>query len=156
MPPGKVGELIIRGPQVMKGYLNRPDENEITLRNGWLHTGDLATMDEDGYFRIVDRKKETIIYKGYTIAPGEVESVLYRHFAVKECAVVGMSDPMAGEIPKAFVVLKEGCNTSAEEIMEFCKEKVAPYKRVRAVEFIDEIPKTGVGKVLRRVLRDRQ
>jgi long-chain acyl-CoA synthetase len=156
MPPGKVGELIIRGPQVMKGYLNRPDENEITLRNGWLHTGDLATMDEEGYFRIVDRKKETIIYKGYTIAPGEVESVLYRHFAVKECAVVGMSDPMAGEIPKAFVVLNEGCDASAEEIMEFCKEKVAPYKRVRAVEFIDEIPKTSVGKVLRRLLRDRQ
>ncbi|MEJ2740705.1 MAG: AMP-binding protein [Dehalococcoidia bacterium] len=156
MPPGKVGELIVRGPQVMKGYLNRPDENETTLRAGWLHTGDLATMDEDGYFRIVDRKKETIIYKGYTIAPGEVESVLYRHSAVKECAVVGLSDPMAGEIPKAFVVLNEGCSTSAEEIMEFCKEKVAPYKRVRAVEFIDEIPKTSVGKVLRRLLRDRQ
>jgi long-chain acyl-CoA synthetase len=156
VPPGKVGELIIRGPQVMKGYLNRPEENERTLRNGWLHTGDLATMDKDGYFRIVDRKKETIIYKGYTIAPGEVESVLYRHFAVKECAVVGMPDPMAGEIPKAFVVLNEDCNISAEEIMEFCKQKVAPYKRVRAVEFIDEIPKSSVGKVLRRLLRDGQ
>ena len=110
-------------------------------------------MDKDGYFRIMDRKKETIIYKGYTIAPGEVEAVLYRHFAVKECAVVGMQDPMAGEIPKAFVVLNEGCTTSAEEIMEFCKQKVAPYKRVRAVEFIDEIPKSNVGKVLRRLLR---
>jgi long-chain acyl-CoA synthetase len=156
MPPGKVGELIIRGPQVMKGYLNRPEENENTLRNGWLHTGDLATMDKDGYFRILDRKKETIIYKGYTIAPGEVESVLYRHFAVKECAVVGMQDPMVGEIPKAFVVLNEGCTASAEEIMEFCKQKIAPYKRVRVVEFIDEIPKSKVGKVLRRLLRDRQ
>lgn len=156
MPPGKTGELIIRGPQVMKGYLKRPDENIAALRNGWLYTGDLATMNEDGYFRIVDRKKEIIKYKGYTIAPGEVESVLYQHHAIKECAVVGRPDPALGEVPKAFVVLLEGYNATAEELIEFCKQRISPYKRIREVEFIDEIPKSKVGKVLRRLLRDKQ
>jgi long-chain acyl-CoA synthetase len=156
MPPEQVGELIIRGPQVMKGYLKRPEENAKTLRNGWLYTGDLALMNRDGYFRIVDRKKEIIKYKGYTIAPGEVESVLYQHYAVKECAVVGKQDISSGEIPKAFIVLNEGYTTPAEEFIDFCKQRIAPYKRIREVEFIDEIPKTKVGKVLRRLLRDRQ
>jgi long-chain acyl-CoA synthetase len=155
MPLGKTGELIIRGPQVMKGYLKRPDENIAALRDGWLYTGDLATMSEDGYFRIIDRKKEIIKYKGYTIAPGEVESVLYQHNAIKECAVVGRPDPAFGEIPKAFVVLLEGYDASAEEIIEFCKQRISPYKRIREVEFVDEIPKSKVGKVLRRLLRDR-
>ncbi len=155
LPPGEIGELIIRGPQVMKGYLNRPEENEITLREGWLYTGDLAKMDEEGYFYIVDRKKEIIKYKGYTIAPAEVEAALYEHPAVKECAVVGEPDDITGELPKAYVVLKPGCSTGKEELIEFCKERLSPYKRVRLVEFIDEIPKTQVGKILRRVLRDR-
>jgi long-chain acyl-CoA synthetase len=156
MPPGKAGELIIRGPQVMKGYLKRPDENKTALRDGWLYTGDLATMDRDGFFRIVDRKKEIIKYKGYTIAPGEVESVLYQHYAIKECAVIGRPDPALGEIPKAYVVLLEGCETTADEIIDFCKQRISPYKRIREVEFIDEIPKSRVGKILRRLLRDRQ
>jgi len=156
LPPGEVGELVIRGPQVMKGYLNRPEETREALRNGWLYTGDLGVMDEEGYFSIVDRKKETIKYKGYTIAPAEVEAALYEHPAVKECAVVGKPDALAGEVPKAYVVLKEGYQSSEEELVSFCGERIAPYKKIREVEFIQEIPKTQVGKVLRRVLRDRE
>ncbi len=155
LPPGEVGELVVKGPQVMKGYWRSPSETKAILRRGWLHTGDLATMDEDGYFRIVDRKKETIKYKGYTIMPAELEDTLYMLPAVKECAVVGLPDPLVGEIPKAFIVLKEGYRLSDEEIIKFCQEKLAPYKKIREVQFIDEIPKTPVGKVLRRVLRDR-
>lgn len=138
----------------MKGYLNRPEDDEEALRGGWLYTGDLALMDEEGYFSIVDRKKEIIKYKGYTIAPAEVEAVLYQLPAVKECAVVGKPDALAGEVPKAYVVVKEGHTLSEEEIIKFCAQRVAPYKKVREVEFIEEIPKTRVGKVLRRVLKD--
>ncbi len=154
LPPGEVGELVIRGPQVMKGYLNRPEDTEEALAGGWLHTGDLATMDEEGYFYIVDRKKVIIKYKGYTIAPAEIEAVLYEHPSVKECAVVGRPDTSAGEIPRAYVVLKDGCQPCADELIEFCAQRVSPYKKIREVEFIAEIPKTQVGKVLRRVLRD--
>ena len=140
----------------MKGYLNHPEDDKETLRDGWLYTGDLAFMDEEGYFHIVDRKKETIKYKGYTIAPAEIEAIIYEHPAVKECAVIGKSDTIAGEIPKAFVVLKEGCNVTGEEIMEFCERKISPYKKVREVEFISEIPKTTVGKVLRKSLKEKE
>jgi long-chain acyl-CoA synthetase len=154
--PGEIGELVIRGPQVMKGYLNRPEDTAETLRDGWLYTGDLAVIDDEGYFSVVDRKKETILYKGYTIAPAEVEAAVYEHPAVKECAVVGRPDPSAGEIPKAYVVLKPEGKVSKEELISFCAEKIAPYKRIREVEFIDEIPKTPVGKVLRRILRDKE
>lgn len=156
LPPGEVGEIIIRGPQVMKGYLNRPDDNRDTLRDGWLYTGDLGFMDDEGYFHHVDRKKEIIKYKGYTIAPAEVEAALYEHPAVRECAVIGKPDDLAGEVPKACVVLKPGGSVTAEELIRFCAGKVAAYKRVREVEFVTEIPKTAVGKVLRRVLRDRE
>jgi len=156
LPPDKVGELVIRGPQVMKGYLNRPEDNQEVLRNGWLYTGDLAMMDKEGYFYIVDRKKEIIKYKGYTIAPAEVEAVLYEHPAVRECAVVGEPDTLAGELPKAYVVLKDGHTVYEEELIKFCEQRIAPYKKIRRVEFIQEIPKTQVGKVLRRVLRDKE
>jgi long-chain acyl-CoA synthetase len=156
LPPGEVGELVVRGPQVMKGYLNQPEDTAEVLRNGWLYTGDLALMDESGYFQIVDRKKETIKYKGYTIAPAEIESVLYQHPAVKECAVIGKPDSLAGEVPKAYVVLKDGGTSSEEELIDFCQQRVAPYKRVREVVFIEEVPKTPVGKILRRVLRDKE
>jgi long-chain acyl-CoA synthetase len=156
LPPGQVGELIIRGPQVMKGYLNRPADTKEALRNGWLYTGDLAAMDEEGYFRILDRKKETINYKGYTIAPAEVEAILYEHPAVKQCAVVGKPDILAGEIPKAYVVLRTGYTVEPEELIKFCVGRIAPYKYIREVEFIEEIPKTPVGKILRRVLKDRE
>ncbi|MDZ4230278.1 MAG: AMP-binding protein [Dehalococcoidales bacterium] len=154
LPPGEVGELVIRGPQVMKGYLNRPEDTREAFEGGWLHTGDLATMDGEGYFSIVDRKKEIIKYKGYTIAPAEIEAVLYEHPAVKECAVVGRPDASVGEILRAYVVLKDGCEPCAEELISFCEQRVSPYKKIREVEFIAEIPKTQVGKVLRRVLRD--
>ncbi|MFC1953708.1 long-chain fatty acid--CoA ligase [Chloroflexota bacterium] len=153
---GQIGELIIRGPQVMKGYLNQPEDTREALRNGWLYTGDLAMMDDEGYFHALDRKKETIKYKGYTIAPAEVEAILYEHPAVRECAVIGKPDNLSGEIPKAFVVLKTGQSAEATEIISFCADKIAPYKRIREVEFIEEIPKTPVGKLLRRVLRDRE
>jgi len=156
LPPGEVGELVVKGPQVMKGYWRSPLETRATLRRGWLYTGDLAIMDEDGYFRIADRKKDTIKYKGYTIAPAELEDTVYMHPAVKECAVVGTPAPIVGEIPKAYIVLKEGCQLTEEEIIKFCEGKLAPYKKIRAVQFIEEIPKTPVGKVLRRVLRDRE
>jgi long-chain acyl-CoA synthetase len=155
LPPGQVGELIIKGPQVMKGYLNRSEENKEALREGWLYTGDLAFVDDEGYFHIADRKKETIKYKGYTIAPAEVEAVLYEHPAVKECAVVGIPDAIVGEVPKAYVVLKNGTTLLKEELITFCAQRVAPYKKIREVEFIEEIPKTPVGKVLRRLLKDK-
>ena len=155
LPADEVGELVIKGPQVMKGYWRSPSETRETLRRGWLYTGDLAVMDEDGYFCIVDRKKDTIKYKGYTIAPAELEDAAYTHPAVKECAVVGIPSPIVGEIPKAYIVLKEGCQLTKEEIIKVCEEKLAPYKKIREVQFVEEIPKTHVGKVLRRALRDR-
>jgi long-chain acyl-CoA synthetase len=154
LPPSEVGEIIIRGPQVMKGYLNRPDENAQALRDGWLYTGDLGMMDEEGYFYITDRKKDIIKYKGYSVAPAEIEAVLYEHPAVRECAVVGRPDALAGEVPRAYVVLHDGCSPCAEELIQFCEQRVAAYKKVREVEFVAEIPKTRVGKVLRRLLRD--
>ena len=151
--PNEVGELILRGPQVMKGYWNSPEETDHVLRDGWLHTGDIAKMDEEGYFYIVDRKKDLIKYKGYSIFPVELENVLYEHPAVKECAVVGKTSPEVGEIAKAFVVLKNGSSTTEKELMEFSEKRIAPFKKIREVEFVERIPKTVVGKTLRRELR---
>ncbi len=156
LPSGEVGELVVKGPQVMKGYWRSLSETRATLRRGWLYTGDLAIMDEDGYFRIADRKKDTIKYKGYTIAPAELEDAVYMHPAVKECAIIGTPAPIVGEIPKAYIVLKEGCQLTEEEIIKFCEGKLAPYKKIRVVQFIEELPKTPVGKVLRRELRNRE
>jgi long-chain acyl-CoA synthetase len=153
---GEDGELAVRGPQVMKGYWKMDEESAAVLRNGWLYTGDIGRMDEDGYFYITDRKKDLIKYKGYSVYPREVEDVIYEHPAVKLCAVVGKPDPVASEIPKAFVVLKEGKTATAEEIKEFVNTKVAPYKAVREVEFRTELPMTLVGKVLRRVLQEEE
>jgi len=154
--PGEVGELVVKGPQVMKGYWKMPDETVKVLSDGWLHTGDVGRMDEDGYFYITDRKKDLIKYKGYSVYPREVEDVIYEHPAVKMCAVVGKPDPVAGEIPKAFVVLKEDATATEEEIIRFVEEKIAPYKSVREVEFRKELPITPVGKVLRRALREEE
>ncbi len=158
LPPGEVGELVIRGPQVMKGYWNRKEETENTLINGWLLTGDMAKMDEDGYFYIVDRKKDMIIAGGFNIYPREIEEVLYEHPAVAEAAVVGIPDPYRGETVKAFIELKPGWKgkVSEEDIIKFCKERLAPYKVPKLVEFRDELPKSLVGKVLRRVLREEE
>ncbi|MCS7225122.1 MAG: long-chain fatty acid--CoA ligase [Armatimonadetes bacterium] len=154
LPPGQEGELLIRGPQVMKGYWNRPDETAHTLRDGWLYTGDVASMDEDGYFRIVDRKKDLVIVGGFNVYPREVEEVLYQHPKIQEVAVVGVHHAVRGEIVKAFVVLKPGESATEAEIVSFCRERLANYKVPREVEFVKELPKSAVGKILRRELRD--
>ena len=150
---GVEGELRVKGPQVMKGYWGRDDETAKTLTpDGWLHTGDIAKMDEDGYFYIVDRKKDLIIAGGYNIVPREVEEVLFMHPKVMEAAVVGVPDPKRGETVKAFIVLIAGEEATPDEIKTYCRENLAPYKIPRLVEFRDELPKSGVGKVLRREL----
>jgi long-chain acyl-CoA synthetase len=153
---GEIGELVVKGPQVMKGYWKKPEETAAVLRDGWLYTGDIGKMDEDGYFYITDRKKDLIKYKGHSVYPREIEDVLYEHPAVKLCGVIGKQDPVAGEIPKAFVVLKEGTTATEKEIMNFVNEKVASYKKIRELEFRKELPMTMVGKVLRRVLQEEE
>lgn len=155
LPPGEAGELVIRGPQIMMGYWNKPDDNKISLRSGWFYTGDIASMDPDGYFRIVDRKKDMIDVSGYKVWPREVEERLFEHPAVREAAVIGIPDARSGEAVKAFVVLKEGYagKVTGDEISSFCKEKIASYKAPKVVEFKGELPKTVVGKVLRRELK---
>ncbi len=158
LPVGEVGEIVIKGSQVMKGYYKMEEETKKVLVNGWLLTGDVAKMDEDGYFYIVDRKKDMIIAGGYNIYPREVEEVLYEHPAVTEAAVVGVPDPYRGETVKAFIVLKPEYKgkVSEEEIIQFCRERLAAYKVPRIVEFRDELPKSAVGKILRRVLREEE
>ncbi len=155
--PGERGELALRGPQVMTGYWNKPDETANTKdAAGWLYTGDIATMDEEGYFYIVDRKKDLIIASGYNIVPREVEEVLFMHPAIQEAVVVGVPHPTRGETVKAFVVLKEGQSATADEIIAFCKTNLAPYKVPKMVEFRSELPKSLVGKFLRRVLVEEE
>jgi long-chain acyl-CoA synthetase len=156
LKPGETGELAVKGPQLMKGYWKRPSETALVLRDGWLLTGDIAKMDQDGYFYITDRKKDLIKYKDYSVYPREIEDVIYEHSAVKLCAVVGKLDPIVGEVPKAFIVLKDGAEATDVEIMEFVREKVAPYKAVREVEFRKELPVSAAGKVLRRVLQEEE
>jgi len=156
VPYGELGELVIKGPQVMKGYWRMPDETEKTLRDGWLYTGDIAKMDEDGYVYIVDRKKDMIIASGYNIYPRDVEEVLYEHPAVKEAAVIGVPDPYRGETVKAFIVKKDGMDVTEEEIIHFCKANMAAYRVPKIIAFRDELPKTNVGKVLRRALREEE
>jgi long-chain acyl-CoA synthetase len=150
------GELIIRGPQVMKGYWEKPEETAQTLRDGWLYTGDIATMDEDGYFYIVDRKKDMIIAGGFNIYPREIDEVLFEHPKVQEAVAVGIPDEYRGETVKAYIVLKPGEEATEEEIIAFCRERLAAYKAPRSVEFRPELPKTLVGKVLRRELREEE
>jgi acyl-CoA synthetase (AMP-forming)/AMP-acid ligase II len=154
---GEVGELAVRGPQVMKGYWKRPEETKECLsEDGWLLTGDIGWLDEDGYLYILDRKKEMIKYKGYQVAPAELEAVLHEHPAVLDAAVIPKRHLEGGEIPKAFVVLREGYQASPEEMMAFVAEKVAPYKKIRELEYVTEIPKTLSGKILRRDLIERE
>jgi long-chain acyl-CoA synthetase len=152
LPSGQVGELILKGPQVMKGYHNMPTETANALRNGWLYTGDIAYMDEDGYFFIVDRKKELIKPGGFQVWPREVEEVISAHPAVLEVGVGGVPDSVSGEAVKAWVVLKPGQQASAEEIIDWCKKDLAGYKVPKQIEFRKELPKTNVGKILRREL----
>ncbi len=156
MPIGEAGEIIIKGPQVMKGYWNMPDETEQTLRDGWLYTGDIGKMDEDGYLYIIDRKKDMIIASGYNIYPRDVEEVIYEHPAVQEAVVVGVPDKYRGETVKAVIVLKEGKSVTEEEMIEYCRQNMAAYKAPKIVEFRKELPKTAVGKILRRKIKEEE
>jgi long-chain acyl-CoA synthetase len=156
LEPNQVGELVVRGPQVMLGYWNRPDETATALRNRWLYTGDIAYMDDEGYFFIVDRKKDMILSGGYNVYPREIDEVLLEHPGVKEAVAVGVSHPTRGEIIKAYVVPKEGVELTRGEVISFCREKLANYKIPKKVEFREELPKTMVGKVLRRALREEE
>jgi long-chain acyl-CoA synthetase len=151
--PDQVGEIRLRGPQVMKGYWNRPDETAIALRDGWLATGDLGKMDDNGYLSIVDRKKDMIISSGYNVYPRDVEEVLYEHPSVQECCVIGVPDAYRGEMVKAFIVPRGGVTATPEELDTFCRQRLAPFKVPRAYEFRDALPKSAVGKILRRELR---
>ncbi|PZA07203.1 MULTISPECIES: long-chain fatty acid--CoA ligase [unclassified Meiothermus] len=154
LPPGEVGELAVRGPNIMKGYWNRPEETAKTLVIDWLLTGDMAKMDEDGYFYIVDRKKDVIIAGGYNIYPREVEEVLYAHPAIQEACVVGVPDSYRGETVAAYVVLKPGASLSEAELEKYCRENLAAFKIPRIIQFRKELPKSAVGKILRRQLRE--
>jgi long-chain acyl-CoA synthetase len=156
LPVGEVGELVLRGPQVMRGYRGQPGESAAALRGGWLFTGDLARRDEEGYYYLVDRKKDLVISGGYNIYPREIDEVLHAHPRIKEAVSVGIPHPARGEAIKAFVVLKEGEAMAKSEVMAWCRERLANYKIPREVEFRTELPKTAVGKVLRRVLREEE
>jgi long-chain acyl-CoA synthetase len=156
MPVGEPGELIIKGPQVMKGYWNKPEETANTIRDGWCYTGDIGTMDEEGYFYIVDRKKDMIISGGFNIYPRDIDEVFYGHPKVQEACSIGIPDPKRGENIKVFVVLREGETATAEEMISFCTDKLAKYKLPTEIEFRTELPKTNVGKILRKQLRQEE
>lgn len=156
LPLGEIGELVVRGPQVMKGYWNRPEDTERTLRDGWLYTGDLARMDEEGFFYILDRRKDLIIAGGYNIYPREIEEVLFEHPDVEEAVVAGVNDPYRGENVKAYIVLRKGSSVTEQELKQWCKERLAVYKVPKIYEFRESLPKTLVGKVLRRKLIEEE
>jgi acyl-CoA synthetase (AMP-forming)/AMP-acid ligase II len=156
VPVGERGEVWIRGPQVMAGYLNNAEATAETIdADGWLHTGDVGIVDDDGFYTIVDRLKELIKYKGFQVPPAELEAILLAHPEVADCAVIGVPEEEAGEIPKAFIVAAEG-GCDGDALMEFVAGQVSPQKRIRQVEMIDEIPKSPSGKILRRILRERE
>lgn len=154
LEPGIVGELVVKGPQVMQGYWGRSDETELVLKDGWLRTGDLVSRDEEGYIYIADRLKDMIIMGGEKIYPRELEDLLYTHPAVREVAVIGVPHPLRGEVPKAYVALKEGAAATEKELKNFCAERLSKFK-VPKIEFIDALPRNSVGKVLRRMLQER-
>jgi long-chain acyl-CoA synthetase len=156
VPDGQPGEIIIKGPLIMQGYWNNPSETAGQLKDGWLYTGDIAIRDEDGYIFIVDRKKDMIIAGGFNIYPRDIDEVLFQHPKVAEAVSIGVKDKYRGETVKAFVVLKPGEKCTEEEIIKFCKEKLAPYKVPKLVEFRDSIPKSAIGKILRKILREEE
>jgi long-chain acyl-CoA synthetase len=155
LPVGEIGEIIVRGPQVMLGYWNAPESTAAALRNGWLYTGDIGRIDALGYLTITDRKKEMIKYKGFGIAPAEIEALLFEHPGVADCAVIGKPDPEAGEVPKAFVVRKDPALT-AEALLDWARGRLAGYKTLHEVALVEAIPKTASGKILRRVLKEEE
>jgi long-chain acyl-CoA synthetase len=154
MPVGEIGEICVKGPQVMQGYWNRPEETAMVLRDGWLYTGDIGRFDDDGYLYIVDRKKDMLIYKGYNVYPRDLEDVLNEHPQVAQSAVVGKYDERAGDIPVAFVELVPGGSVSEEELLEYANGNLAAYKKIRLVRIVEALPASGAGKILRRELRD--
>lgn len=154
LPPNTIGELVVRGPQVMAGYWNRPDDTARTIRDGWLFTGDIAYMDDDGYFHIVDRKKDLIIVGGYNVYPREIDEVLHAHPKIREAVTVGVNHRSRGETIKAYIVPKEGETLTVPEVVAYCRQKLASFKVPRMIEFREELPKSMVGKVLRRILRE--
>ena len=156
LPPGRehVGEILIRGHNVMKGYLGRPEATAEAIRGGWLHTGDLGYMDEDGFYYIVDRAKDLVIRGGYNVYPREIEEVLYAHPDVLDAAVVGKPDERLGEEVVAVVVLRPGSELSADELIAYCRERLAAYKYPREIRFVAELPKGPSGKVLKSALRE--
>jgi long-chain acyl-CoA synthetase len=156
MKIGEEGEICFKGPQVMKGYYKRPEETAIALKDGWLYTGDIGCLDNDGYLTIVDRKKDLIVASGYNIYPKEIDELLMEHPKIMEVCTIGVPDSYRGETVKTFVVVKPGQTITTEEVTAFCKERLAPYKVPKFVEFIDALPKSTVGKILRRELRDRE
>jgi long-chain acyl-CoA synthetase len=153
VPRGQPGEIIIRSPLIMKGYWNKPEETALHIRDGWLYTGDIAVRDEDDYFFIVDRKKDMIIAGGYNIYPREIDEVLYQHPKIKDAVTIGLPDAYRGETVKSYIVVKPGETLTEEEVLAFCKEKLAPYKRPKFIEFRSDVPKSAVGKILRKQLR---
>jgi long-chain acyl-CoA synthetase len=152
----EVGEIVIKGPQVMMGYYKKPQETAQVLQDGWLYTGDIGKFDQDGYLTIVDRKKDMIIASGYNIYPVEIDDVLFDHPKILEACAIGVPDEYRGETVKAFIVVKEGETLTQEEIVSYCKEKLAAYKVPKIIEFMDELPKSAVGKILRRELREME
>jgi len=156
VPFGEMGELLIRGPQVMKGYLNMSDETKYALRDGWLYTGDIVTMDEEGYFYIVDRKKDLIISSGYNIYPRDIDEVFYSHPKVREACAIGIPDPKRGENVKVLVVLKDGETATPDEFIDYCKTRLARYKHPTEIEFRADLPKSNIGKILRKQLKEEE
>jgi len=153
VPPGEVGELLVKGPNVSLGYYKLPEETAKTFRNEWLHTGDMAKMDEEGYLYIVERKKDIIIRGGFNVYPHDIEEILYQHPAIKDAVAIGVPAPMMGEEIKVYVVLKEGMTVVAEEILQYCQSHLAKYKWPKLIEFTSSLPRNPMGKILRKELR---
>jgi long-chain acyl-CoA synthetase len=156
MPAGESGEILIRGPQVMKGYYKNPEATAEVIKDGWLYTGDIGYMDDEGYLTVADRKKDIIIAGGFNIYPNEIDDILFSHPKIAEACTIGVGDQYRGETVKSYIVLQEGEAMTPDEVEIYCRESLAPYKIPKIVEFIDELPKSGVGKILRRVLKDQE
>jgi acyl-CoA synthetase (AMP-forming)/AMP-acid ligase II len=152
---GEIGEILARGPNIMMGYYKEPEATEQTLKEGWLHTGDLGKLDDEGFLYIVDRKKDMIISGGENVYPREIEDVLYTHPKIVEAAVIGLPDPSWGESIHAVITLKQGEDMSGEEVIDHCKSHIASFKKPKSVEFVDKLPRTSAGKVLKRILREK-
>jgi long-chain acyl-CoA synthetase len=156
MPVGEAGEILVKGPQITAGYYKMPEETVKAIKDGWLYTGDIGFLDEDGFLHIIDRKKDLIIASGYNVYPNEIDKVLFSHPRIEQACAVGVPHEYRGETVKAFVVLKEGESMTEQEVIDFCKKELAVYKVPKIVEFVSELPRSAVGKVLRKTLREME